>query len=603
MLFSIDPDRSPALEPAAPARTRARVALALLFMLSFALSLGITSHFAWVLEEVAGVVPVAPDWRFPPDRSDPPRLLQSRGTLSVYDVPSDPLTLPVWGVLWHDRLLPIMVDGHQGGIVFYPLRAFIAVFGLRAGRVLSSLMAACAVLMVYALGRRFFRESAGWLGGLLVATSPLFLFVHSFARPDEQWPFFLPGLALLAMLRFDRTRQVRWVYTAALLVGLAMAGKNTTLWTVLAIGLSARIFRWRPGLSRRQWGIAALCGALPLVPQLLFVLLARSSETMWDRISRIPSLWQAFSYERVLDIGEHFIEAFTRWGDFLGPWIRTGGSAVGPSALSAVVLLVCTAGAVGAAFVRSAPLAMRAYGCALGAVLLQYWSFYYTGQSYYFLLIPWVLLGIAGTTMHAYHWAGGLTAPAARYGVRALVVVALGGFMVNQARQTLRYERDSALSNTSLGDQRSQRRVAADLERLHIVHPWTTTFTVGGVFETLSQGRVRPRHAYPFFAHMCGHFQSPQAPSPPENERDGTLRVWGQIVATMPAGTQHVLLAPRAQLPEVSPCESGAAIVEAFYATMRARGIAVRPVRSWYALDGSETFRLVAIEVPSREGP
>lgn len=531
------------------------------------------------LEEVAGLVPVQPLRRYPRAADDTPRA----PGLRVSD------DLPVLGYLHPGgRFDPLMVDGHVGAIEFLPARLALAAFGLRAARLTLVVWGLAVLALLGFTGARLFSPTAGWLAAALAAVWPMFVFLHHWARADEEASFSLPLAALFCATEHRRGGRLRWFYGAAALAGLGVAAKNTVAWTVIAAFVAALAFRALPKVRLRHWAGAALTAALPLIPQLVYLAAAPAQNALSTRVARIPLPWHAFGPERLAFFARSFVESNGRIGSALAAYIAgqpPSPSLIGTAAGAAILCLVLAAIAI--AFSRRMPRPARAFGLGLALLLVQYVAFYYTsGPSFFILPMPWVILAVAGTLAAAIHAARGrrLLRPA------AIAIAAL--LAAHQLGETLRIERAAAHPEALLFHLAAQRLLAAELVRTPEPPPWTMSYALIGVLETLSDGKVQPEHAFPFFGEACAGGAHGPRPAP-----EAAREAWRGVLARMGPGRHRVVLELRAIGIEISPCRDGAALAAAFDPAVAAAGGRFRALAE-FGPEGRPLARLVELELP-----
>ena len=122
-----------------------------------------------------------------------------------------------------------------------------------------------ACLAVYALGARSISPTVGKLSALLLASTPLVFWEAGTAYVDLATAFFTT-LTLLALGQGMLLRDPRWLRLSAVLMGLALSTKATTLGTLLLLAVAVLLWHWR-GLKTTPfaavkaavvWGLLAL---------------------------------------------------------------------------------------------------------------------------------------------------------------------------------------------------------------------------------------------------------------------------------------------------------------------------------------------------------
>lgn len=120
---------------------------------------------------------------------------------------------------------------------------------------------------VYALGARLASPRTGLLAALLLGSTPLVLWEAGTAYSDLAGTFFVT-LTLLAFVRGLSGREGRWLWLAAVLMGLTLSAKATAL-TTLAL-LASALLVWRLRALAEAWpralaATAAWCALALLV--------------------------------------------------------------------------------------------------------------------------------------------------------------------------------------------------------------------------------------------------------------------------------------------------------------------------------------------------
>jgi hypothetical protein len=555
------------------------IAAALYLALALPMAFRLGTH----LEEISGVVAVLPSQHFVDPAQDteaPP----ASGVALRYSS-----ALPVLGLESADgTYLPLQIDGHIGALPFWPYRALARLGGLALARLLGVLSGLALLACITALAERFFPKPAGAFVALLGATWPLFVFDHYWSRPDESWSLLGPAAALVCFFRRADTRRERWTALGMLCLGLGVSAKNTALWTAAAIALPVLVFRVLRGLRRRELVFGAAAFGLPLLPQLYYVLTAPADNAFRTRLAMVASPWTAFSPARLRFFAGDFALSTGSFGSRFASLIDGAPGARGHFDLavvifSALAIVVC----VGEAFRRRAPRVRRAFGLGLALLLAQYCGFYYTsGNSFFLLAMPWIVLALGGALALA-HRAAHEGEPARRRELVQGAVLATGLVLTaHAAEQWLRLGRAMRAPDTSIFALEQQRALVGDLERDGVVHPWSGTYAFIGVAELLSRGRVRPEHAFPILSASCG-------------AKAGGLTdyvaAWEIVLDRMGPGTHEVVLMPRAERIEISPCRDGEKMAEGFFAAAARRGARVERGRVYRSSRGHPLFERVRV--------
>jgi hypothetical protein len=168
---------------------------------------------------------------------------------------------------------PMMVMTYVGSLKARLWAPIFAVWGpnVWTTRVPAVLLATLTVWLFYLLLRSSLGLRAAFIGTALLATDPVYLLT---ARYD--WgPVVLQHVCLLAglvaLLRFDRDRRLRWIALGFFFFGLGLWDKALFVWSLVGLGVAAlAVFPgkvWR-ALSFRTVAIAAAAfalGAFPLI--------------------------------------------------------------------------------------------------------------------------------------------------------------------------------------------------------------------------------------------------------------------------------------------------------------------------------------------------
>lgn len=496
--------------------------------------------------------------------------------------------MPVWSVVYGDGTeLPLMVDGHIGAVPFWPYRPLLALGGITAARMMSVVLGVGILLAVLLLGARLRDERVGWLAVVLLATTPLFVFLQAWVHPDETWSYAGYLFGLLAYLRWRERGGLHLLLTAAFLFGLGVAAKNTASWNFLALAATAYLLDLMPRLSWRRWGLAAAAFLLPLVPQLAFVALSQAS-SLTRRTSQIAAPWDFFDRERLAFFAGHFTESFGGLGTALGTFVDGDAwNTWGPVPGAGMLFLLATVGVFLASLTRRTPLPARVLGCGLGLVVLEYVAFYYVGMSVFALVTPWVPLAVALISVAAWD-AAGRRRPAVRRVGRIAIAVVCAVLLGNNISQTVRYVLATTRPAYSVFDRGAQEALARDLAEAGVAHPWTTTYGIVGVLELLTDDAVRPVHAFPVF-----HELWPQ----------GYRAVWDVVLDRMGPGAHQVVLSHDPSQLDVNPCKGAEGIETELAPAVAARGGSVRAVRDYRLPTGEVGLAWVEVTLPAAAMP
>ena len=543
-----------------------RVGLAGLGLLFVALQLPLTLQFGANAEEVIPLLEYPPV-QFDPDASEPP--VSTRGVRR-----SD--SLPVWSWVGSDgRMTPWMVDGHVGGLSFVGARGLAQMGGLSAARLHSTLLGLLGLWAIALLASRLAGPSAGLLAAAIALLSTQYLFTFLMVRPDEQLDSLGLLWAVLAFLRHHDTGRTRWFLLGCLLVGVALMAKNTAIWPLAGAVTSALAFGYRPRVSWRGALAGAALAALPLVPQLAYVLSAEGGGAFAARLDMISAPWVGLSPSHLFFSLQHFEESFGHMGSMVAAYSQ--GSVMGPLIPGVgYALLALVALTIFTAFSSTAPRPIRAFGLALGLTLLLYWMLYYRGASYYLLLAPWIPIALALALVQLWRRGPGRS--------RDLLMALVGVLAVNSVAEHIRlYEAVQAPEKAMFAGE-AQRSAAHWLQDHADTTPYTTTYAMVGVMDVLSEGAVRTRSVWPYF-HQAG--------APPAV----FTQAWHRVFARLGPGHHRFLLSPHPSPVETSEGMDGRWIDAQLEAAVSAAGHQLRVESSWPAPSGDTMLRVVTVEI------
>ncbi|MCA9871584.1 MAG: glycosyltransferase family 39 protein, partial [Anaerolineae bacterium] len=158
------------------------------------------------------------------------------------------------GVQIGPLFLPIMVQDYIGALNVYLALPLIAAFGatVTALRLLAVAAGLATLLLAWRLGDELGQlagSSRPWTGGiaaLLLASSPSFLFWSRQGIFVTNIVVTLAVATVWAAVRWQRTRQVGWLYTAAFLAGVGLWSKLLFVW-VLGAMVGVAIVVWVAG--------------------------------------------------------------------------------------------------------------------------------------------------------------------------------------------------------------------------------------------------------------------------------------------------------------------------------------------------------------------
>ena len=164
----------------------------------------------------------------------------------------------------------------------WPMELSVRVFGMHAWSMMlpQALLAVASVALVYATLRRTHGATAGLLGGLALAVTPVAALMFRYNNPDALLVFLMIA-AVWAMSRALADGRWRWLVLCGALVGFGFLAKQLQVLLVLPALALTYLFAGPPRLGRR---LAQLCaaGAAMLAGAGWWVLIAQ----LWPAASR-----------------------------------------------------------------------------------------------------------------------------------------------------------------------------------------------------------------------------------------------------------------------------------------------------------------------------
>ena len=560
-------------------RRAALIALCLLFAaVVLPLNLGLGAN----AEEVVGLLDRAPQRLYPAADAPPPSERDGAAGLRTSN------QLPVFGTVDADgSYLPLMVDSHVGALSFYLARPLARLGGLTGARLHSTALAILAILLIYLVGARLGGARVAILAALLAATSSQLAVVYAFLRPDEQLDALATLAAILALIRHHESGRARWLYLGAGLFGVAVAAKNTALWTLFAALVASGCFRLLPRANWRQWLGGGAAFLAPLAPQLLYLLAREESAAMSARLSMVARPWESLSPQGLWFQVDHFADSVGHSGTLIGGHIAGQPDA---GALIPGVGLLMFAGilvAIAAAFSRASTVGVRAFAAGLGILLLEYVTFYYRGLSLFLLLAPWLPIALAVAGVGLWSTARGLVKPGLRRTASVALVLVTLVVLVNNAVEVMRLHSAVAAPGASLFDRRAQEEVTAHLVDAGIERPYVTTYGAIGVFELLSRGELEPIHLFPYFAAVA------------DGDEPDYDQAWRAILDRLGPGRHVFVLAPNPSTLDTSPCRRGELIASRLAPVAAASGILATTLAVFASRSGLPVFEIVEVVTPN----
>lgn len=167
-------------------------------------------------------------------------------------------------IYWGEHLPLAAHNGYSGPIWNYLLAGLFAVFGPAPGmpRATMFVIGCATVVATYALGRAMGGRTAGWLAGLLMATSYVPIFLNSHVAWSACAVPLLTTGALLASVEARRRSSGMLLVIAGLLVGLAMQAHPVGILVVPGLVLWMASSADGRRLIRSRWTLAAGAAAL-----------------------------------------------------------------------------------------------------------------------------------------------------------------------------------------------------------------------------------------------------------------------------------------------------------------------------------------------------
>ncbi|MBI4300014.1 MAG: glycosyltransferase family 39 protein, partial [Chloroflexi bacterium] len=175
------------------------------------------------------------------------------------------------------RKLPLMVTDRESALTSYLVVPFFWLFGVGTFtmRLMPVLGSALTLVLSYFLGKALFGRPAGVIAALLLATTPSYIFFSRQGLDANTVMAVMSTGSLLCLLAWHRHGQKRYLWLAALLVGLGIAIKILFLWYVAAIAVLALLFHPTANmfaLARRVFRLRLrLAVAWPLVAAVPFL--------------------------------------------------------------------------------------------------------------------------------------------------------------------------------------------------------------------------------------------------------------------------------------------------------------------------------------------
>lgn len=161
-----------------------------------------------------------------------------------------------YDALWYHLWIPKiwlqqgrMVDLVAEYISLYPytweliIGAGLVLGGVVGAKLLGFFLFLMSGLLVYQFSRRFFPSSSAWLAVAIFVTTPIVLWEATTSYIDLVVAFFV-GLVFYALFSYIEGRDFKWLVTAAICLGMALATKHLAIviWIIVICGFT--VIQW-----------------------------------------------------------------------------------------------------------------------------------------------------------------------------------------------------------------------------------------------------------------------------------------------------------------------------------------------------------------------
>lgn len=155
--------------------------------------------------------------------------------------------------------LPVMVMVYVGAVSTYAVLPFYWLFGVsvEATRAMTIFMASVALVFMYLFLKELFDRRVAALSTLLAAVHPSFVLWSRMGIYVSSPMLTMAAGALWCLLRWRRSRQSRYLYSAALFMGLGMSAKLLFLWFVVALAVAGLALGLWPRLHLGRWRLGS----------------------------------------------------------------------------------------------------------------------------------------------------------------------------------------------------------------------------------------------------------------------------------------------------------------------------------------------------------
>ncbi|MEI8257089.1 MAG: glycosyltransferase family 39 protein, partial [Deltaproteobacteria bacterium] len=417
--------------------------------------------------------------------------------------PATPLLVPA-SMLPH---LSVRYRGHQ-----YPLldqiymtnhvaylswcaRWISPVWGVRT---VHALFGVIGLVLLFVLGRSLFDSETARTAVVLAPLGLNYTFMFTWARYDESIASVGTLAVLVAVDRYRREGKERFLAVALFLAALTVSGKITALWTLGAAGLAAIVAGKLPRPKLRGSAVGLLTGAVCFLPLILDET-RMPGGTNRESARRLAMLHDVFTTDVLWQTALNMAQYLGDWGTILARVLRgpEGGGRVpfrGFIVAACYLHLAWCALAPGES--RRRARSETALLIASAVVFVLVGMFYREHRDYQFvLLVPFASLVVARSLV-ALAARFGVSSPRVRCAAQAAMVVAWAALGI---REHMLFWNDLANGQNAMLSLAAQRRSAEFLQRRGIVRPVTVTFYAVGQYEFLTDGAVRPLHAFNLF--------------------------------------------------------------------------------------------------------
>jgi 4-amino-4-deoxy-L-arabinose transferase-like glycosyltransferase len=178
-----------------------------------------------------------------------------------------------WGIPWGDHKIPLMLMGYIGALKAYLYAPLFAWLGTSVAVVRWPMILAGigTLLLTWKLAWRMFGEKVAWTVLFLTAADPSFIMNHRLDWGPVALGLLFKAGSLYGVWRWLEQGEARYLWGAALLMGLGLYDKAIFVWYLLGLFLALLVVYPRQVWQQfrfRQWLLASgafLLAALPFV--------------------------------------------------------------------------------------------------------------------------------------------------------------------------------------------------------------------------------------------------------------------------------------------------------------------------------------------------